>query len=468
MPSLQVLTRLFQKLWGLDHEERSSELLCKTTDDNIPESVLVGYGDEKIRKADNRRIFKQHRVHRKERRLKACMKQVLGGAFSGYFNRELEQEIVDDLISSSMFSPKRTQYTMERAHKGTAVIMKKLRKLLADRVFAILSVISHRLFKKSVELEWSFLNNNRQNLTDSILLFEDFGGLFGCSQLDTAQLPYLLSFVVRIESYEKAVVNTAHDVLDGLIEEYLLSFRAGRHDDPDIVDTLQEYWYDWGAFRSPLYKHQDYFGWDCTEAYKSDAPTCNDCTLPRHVWAFLFDSWSIIQLALRRDRRWYPPSAEKTILTDKQWLENRFKLFAAQDALVRGALAMSRTQELLQASNWFRTSNEPRYDRLKLGGIHRAQPYSHHFEPGRFSQSYIAPWAYFTYENRVKTYEAMRLARQYQTEVSPVEREVEEVEFSGGIWVGLVKDLSVPIAVAAVSFDAMHLPNTAVLGCWCT
>lgn len=158
----------------------------------------------------------------------------------------------------------------------------------------------------------------------------------------------------------------------------------------------------------------------------------------------------------------YPPTDNNATLTCKQWYENRFKLFVAQDALIRGALAMSRTRELREASDWFRTSSEPRYDRLKLGGIHRAQPYSHHFEAGKFSQSYIAPWAHFTYEHLVKIYGKMRLARQRLIEVPPEEKEVEEVEFSRGIWIELVRELSVPVAVAAVSFDAMHLVNTDV------
>lgn len=391
------------------------------------------------------------------------MKQIVGGAFSGYLDQKLEQEIVNDLISSSKFSPKSEQYTLQQIQKGTAAITDKLYDLLGDRIFAILTIISKRLFNKSVALEFDFFDNNCQMFTDSILPYEDFGGLFGSNRSDSEKPPYLLSFVVRIESYHKASVLTAYDVPNGLTEEYLLSFRAGRHDDSDIVDTLQEYWSDWGAFGTPLYKHQDHFGWDCTEAYKKDAPTCNNCTLSRHVWANPFDAWSIIQLALQKDGHWYPPTDNNPVLTKKQWYENRFKLFVAQDALIRGALAMSRTRELRQASDWFRTSNEPRYDRLKLGGIHRAQPYSHHFEPGNFSQSYIAPWAHFTYEHRVKLYEEMRLARQRATEVPPEKKEVEEIEFGGGIWVEFMRDLSVPIAVAAVSLDAIHLTNTAVL-----
>jgi hypothetical protein len=125
---------------------------------------------------------------------------------------------------------------------------------------------------------------------------------------------------------------------------------------------------------------------------------------------------------------------------------------------------MSRTKELREATSWFHSSSaSPRYDRLKLGGIHRAQPYSHHFEAGRHNIPYLAPWVHFTLPYRVQEYEKMRLAQQRKTEVTPTEAESEESESSTGLWWEAVKDLSVPIAIAAVSLDGLHLGNTPVM-----
>jgi hypothetical protein len=90
----------------------------------------------------------------------------------------------------------------------------------------------------------------------------------------------------------KERIKTKFDVPNGQIEEYLLKFRFGRHDDADIVDTLQEYWHDWGAFGGHIYKYQGLFPWDCTEAYSRYPVECNEYNLAKHVWSFPFDSWS--------------------------------------------------------------------------------------------------------------------------------------------------------------------------------
>jgi hypothetical protein len=125
---------------------------------------------------------------------------------------------------------------------------------------------------------------------------------------------------------------------------------------------------------------------------------------------------------------------------------------------------MARTQPLRQASDWFRTSTEPRFDRLKLGGIHRAQPYSHHFEAGRFRQSYIAEWAHFTKEARIRWYETIRLARQRLTEVPPQQQAVEKLEMSKGDLLRFAEELSVPIAGVAIFAELAHMPHTAIAG----
>ena len=119
----------------------------------------------------------------------------------------------------------------------------------------------------------------------------------------------------------------------GLTEEYLLKFQYGRHDNSDIIDTLQEYWYDWGDFRDYLYIYQDVFPGTAPKPMV-DPTTCNDCNISKHMWSFSFDSWSTIQLHLQKDRRWYRPRTEgKLRLTDLEWVENRLKLMLARDVL---------------------------------------------------------------------------------------------------------------------------------------
>ncbi|KAJ5706630.1 hypothetical protein N7488_006431 [Penicillium malachiteum] len=188
-----------------------------------------------------------------------------------------------------------------------------------------------------------------------------------------------MSFVFPYEGYLRNKINTKYDVPYGLTEEYLLKFHFGLHDDADIIDTLQEYWFDWGAFGAPLYKNQELFPWDCTEAYGRHPTKCNECNLAKHVLAFPLDSWSIAELHLHRDPYLYPPG-------DTSWMQNRLKVLTALSLLSRAAVGMAKSEKFRATTSWLDfKSNHPRTQnpsrvRVKLGGIHRAQPCSHSFE----------------------------------------------------------------------------------------
>lgn len=353
------------------------------------------------------------------------MKQVVGGAFSGNSEKELEDEIVSILVSELATMNKITAREDEaKIEAAASQVLEKMKKLLEKRITYYFDKIAGRLFSPDVTLRWDAETNNCQYFCDSIFRYDDFGHLFAAHSDEDPKPDYLLSFVVRMQGYDAALVRTKYDVPNGLTEEYLLGFKTGRHDDADIFDTLQEYWYDWGGFKSHLYDHQDVFPWDCTEAFKKDdaaPPACGTCNIAKHVWAFPFDAWSIILLHLTKDRRWYCPTAKSKYirLTDKEWMENRVKLFLALAALNRGAAAMSNTPQLVQSSKWLSSSPDAQFDRLKLGGIHRAQPFSHHFEIGRHTYFKLAPWIHLPLEARKRGYETMRAARRALPDVPP-------------------------------------------------
>ena len=369
------------------------------------------------------------------------MKQVVGGAFSGYLNPEKETEIIQSLITECQFQPRSVQYNIKRFSEAARRVTQKIKQLLEPWITSYLDRIVTRLFDSTVKLQWSSLENNCQIFSDAILRYEDFGGLFPSAS--SRGIDYLMSFVVRLESYNHTGIKSKYDVPNGLTEEYLLGFRSGRHDDADIIDTLQEYWHDWGAFGCLPYEHQELFPWDCTEAFNLDSVSCGSCNIAKHVWAFPFDSWSIIQHHLQKDRRWYQPGtgSRHTRLTDKEWAENRFELMRAQDALLRGALAMTKTRELRSSADWFRTSVDPHLDRLKLGGIHRAQPFSHRYQLGSSTQYFLAPWAHLRPENRLRAYEALRERRRGLADVGMV-REKSDDETSGVGKMDLYDDLA--------------------------
>jgi hypothetical protein len=342
------------------------------------------------------------------------MKQVAGGAFSGLFNEALEDKIIEELLHESQLLFDRSSSedeTMLEQSLGRLIAL--LKGLLDPRIEIYLETVASRLLDPKTNLHWDFRTNNCQTFCDSLLDQKLFGPLLASlqSQNGEARNPlYLMSFVSRPGSYNKEPVKTKFDVPSGLIEEYLLRFRYGIHDESDIVDTLQEYWYDWGAFGGQIYKYQDLFPWDCTEAFGRYPTICNNCNIAKHTWAFPFDSWSIAALHLTKDRHLYPATdpQDPQPLSDLDWMKNRCTVLLAQDVLLTAAAAMAKIPALHQATEWLHKQANPKKDRLKLGGIHRAQPFSHYFERGKYHHYFVAEWAHLKREDQIIAYKRLR------------------------------------------------------------
>ena len=330
--------------------------------------------------SEDRLLYSQLRDQRKTKRYKTALKQVVGGLFGGLSSPDLEAEVVDLVISGSQKnlddedeSPRKNK---ELLNSVLEPIMERLITLMKPRVDIMLRSITERLLDTRVKLHWDKKTNNCQNFCDSLINYQIYGGLTSYSseiKLTGLDPLYVMSFVCRPEGYRRERrVRTKFDVPSGLCEEYLLKFRYGFHVDSDIFDTLQEYWYDWGAFSGPLYRYQHLFPWDCTEAYNRSSAKCNDCNISKHVWSFPSDSWSIAELHLTRGRMMYPD-----ISSDQEWMKNRMMVILAQTALFTAAKAMAESVTFHNATSWIAKHADPRMDRIKLGGIHRAQPFSH-------------------------------------------------------------------------------------------
>ncbi|KAF4982513.1 hypothetical protein FZEAL_1884, partial [Fusarium zealandicum] len=375
----------------------------------------------------DRTVWKRKRQTESLKRYKAIMKQVVGVPFSGSLDHEKELEIVQDILTACKQPfddsglPASDQIKLLNSVLDPA--MGKLKLLLGSRLKIYLGSIANRLLDENVKLAWSATDNNCQMFCGSLLdrsLFEPFLNGEASQTNEDAYPLYNMSFVCPDEGYRQRNVRSKFDVPFGLTEEYLLRFHFGRHDEADIIDTYQEYWYDWGDFGGTLYPYQDLFPWDCTEAYNRYPTKCGDCNLAKHVWAFPFDSWSMSSLHLARDRHMYGPATTDKNMTavgegasPSSWMRNRLTVLSAVSALNRGATAMARTRELQQATQWLhKTSTRPDLDpsvvRVKLGGIHRAQPLSHYFEAGRYCHYFIAPWATWPRPVQIEAYELLR------------------------------------------------------------
>ena len=74
-------------------------------------------------------------------------------------------------------------------------------------------------------------------------------------------------------------------------------------------------------------------------------------------------------------------------------MRNRLTVLEAHDALLAATTAMYRSRSFREATDWLHSVPHERVDRFKLGGIHRAQPFSHEFEKGRYHEYMLADWA---------------------------------------------------------------------------
>ncbi|KAE8420152.1 hypothetical protein BDV36DRAFT_307202 [Aspergillus pseudocaelatus] len=375
-----------------------------------------------------RHLWQQQRQLGQPKRYKALMKQIVGAPFTGVLSQkpesEQENEIIELLVAASKQPFDNPGLPIMEQQKILDVtissVLEKLKDLLNSRVKVYLTSIARRLLDTENILTWSATSNNCQNFCNSLIDTDLFEPLANGPHMQSSEVSsplYLMSFVCPPEGYLNNKIISKFDVPIGLTEEYLLRFHYGRHDEADLIDTLQEYWYDWGAFDSTLYNYQDLFPWDCTEAYRRYPTKCGDCNLSKHVWAFPFDSWSIIGLHLYRDKHMYQPKQDADTKTTNPWLRDRLTILTASSILARAATAMAKSPTFCKATAWLHSKEkglrriDPSLARVKLGGIHRAQPFSHYFEAGTYSHYFLAEWALKKREYKITDYETLRDGR---------------------------------------------------------
>ncbi|KAG8672287.1 hypothetical protein FPOAC2_05665 [Fusarium poae] len=376
--------------------------------------LLTGHTD--------RLLYSQNRP-RYPKRYKAFMKQVVGGAFCDFFDSDKEEDLIDAFIHESNYLADGYSNSSEQnvlLDKSAKRLLLHVKGYLGSRVQAYITNIATRLLDPRIHLEWDRQSNSCQTFCDNLIDRGLFGSLFTSEPFDNKLQPfYLMSFVCRPGAEVPVRALSRYDVPNGLTEEYLFKYHYGRHDDSDIIDSLSEYWTDWGGFEGPIYPYQDVFPWDCTEAYDRYPGNCGDCNVSKHVFAFPFDSWSIASLHLSRGRELYPlnptladkPTKENPtegFMSDTDWFKNRLTILLGQDTLLATAVAMSNNPQFRASTNWLHGDSDKTMDRLKLGGIHRAQPFSHHFEKGAYHRYFVADWSLYTLPLRISEYEKLR------------------------------------------------------------
>ncbi|KAL8366755.1 hypothetical protein RB595_010558 [Gaeumannomyces hyphopodioides] len=419
----------------------------------------------------------------RHRRVKALMKQIVGSPFwgvGGLSDTSIEDRVVKAVAEASLKYAenhrKSARFNEQRKASLRHKILRDIQSLLHARLKSYLRTIAGRLLDRDIPLAWHILDNNCQRFCDAVIDRRVFSSFMLYKRNDNCVtrwgIPplYLVSFVSRIgchDGFPKRIVPVSRAAAaNGHTEEFLLRYRRfGHHNDTDIVDSLTEYWTDWGGFREPIFPHQGLFPWDCTEARtaeeEAEAPQvrCGDCSLAKHLWAFPLDAWSIVQLHLCRERRFYAPpfgdvaaAAAAAQLSLDEWRYNRLGVLGAMQALGVVAVAMRGSPVFKHACRWNFTPRglvfpddkgsrrarrlylrkrgrlvveQGRYrweggdggvvvvdhDRVKLAGIHRAQPASHLYGHAMLHDCTLTDWADLAPADQVAAYVALRDAR---------------------------------------------------------
>lgn len=353
--------------------------------------------------------------------------EIHGGEANGEADliRTEESDVVDILVEKArrfQYSHLRKRNNEPRLRDAAAEVTKVLRRLIEARVREYLNIIAKRLFHEDLPLTLDFLFNNCQNFCENLLDKTHFRNFVPFSDPEKKKPPlFAMSFVLPPKSYEKVDVTSKWDVPLGLTEEYLLDHQFKRYNESDILDTMHEYWHDWGGFGAHLYPFQDLFPWDCTEAYRENSATCNTCTLAKHVWSFPLDAFSLTKFYLWRSVSRYPPanldapqafnedsSTDPSLaqLSPEAWRRNRLLVLLAHDKLVKVAVAMAKTPKFVEICTDPTKKIGPEWMRRKLGGIHRAQPYSNYFY--RENTDEVAEWVHLSRDSQIRIYESLR------------------------------------------------------------
>ncbi|KAL4922976.1 uncharacterized protein BDV17DRAFT_278354 [Aspergillus undulatus] len=359
----------------------------------------------------------------KRKHYKLAMKQVVGTPFSGLFHEssddgQLEQKIVKALVAASQDTTGDLQSDQEARDAVVSPILDNLRSHLGSRLKIYIDSITGKLLKPTTGLT---TNAGRSSLKFCSSLLEPalFGPLVDNTAVSSLASPlYLMSFACpAMTEYPHDRPLSRYDVPYGFTEEYLHRYYFRRYADSDIIDYLHEYWHDWGCFPDgPLYKYQSLFPWDCSEAWRSCPTPCGNCSIAKHVWAFPFDAWSMITLHLQREKHLYPPSSD-------DWVSSRRTLLSASNAMTRVAVAMAQSPRFAKSTAWLHepqnavSTRHPSLLRVRLGGIHRAQPFSHYHDLGTGDVFFVASWADVSSSNRVSDYKQLLKERMSACEI---------------------------------------------------
>jgi len=276
-----------------------------------------------------------------DRRFLASVKQVYGGAFSGYRTElhQNEKAVVDLLVTVSsclILDPSKSAATNHKTlHSAAAVVLHALQDLIGHGVHTHLERLSAKLLQRETVLRWNPRSNSCQHFANT-LLDGDFTGLYPQPShrpsLDSEGPPsasrecpwarYLFCFKARIDPPQVYRNNTQHR---SLIWQFYETSRSNL----DLVEFVEQTLARRSADPSP--------SWPILlQRPPSDVPEADPSNPPKKslladaVWELPRDTLSLLQTHLLRRRERFS-SPQGYALTKSDWIFNRLRVLQQLD-----------------------------------------------------------------------------------------------------------------------------------------
>lgn len=272
--------------------------------------------------------------------VQAAIKQVVGGAFSGYHPH---LRALEDLVIKMFFKaaekwreqPLKSRRANEKGLRQYAKTIVGVIKLgMDDHVQHYLKTLTDTLFDAKTNLCWEKYENNCQNFCDVLLTGDAFAHVFPSKD-------NLRSLRIKGDP----------------CSDYVISFRT----DPGLGEAVQSTGISIGpmtAFLKQVHRPTNVLLYQESQGRRNspETPLCarvfawhcqsEDCDLADHVWTNPAELVSVLQFHLLSERNDYKaasadPEAEESPMTDIEWTRARLAVLQALDSFQTSAASIS-------------------------------------------------------------------------------------------------------------------------------
>ncbi|KAK0955857.1 hypothetical protein LTR91_022654 [Friedmanniomyces endolithicus] len=312
---------------GVRVSTRKSPGFGRTIRPNIAEKILAI--------DPSRRLFhaKGWKLHRP---IQAVIKQVVGGAFSGYHGRlaPLEDMIIQGTVVASrrwrmkpLASP---QNNCACLLGHSARIVSAMKFGIDDHVAVYLNRLVDAVYNANTDLVFDRYQNNCQNFCNAMLHYSSFATVLPQAE--------------NVQSF-RGPNNRAIGL------DYLLSFRT-RRDLRQALEASRARIGPLSAFLKQLHHPDNVLDYRSIQQNQREAAACakvlastcpdSDCTLADHVWTNPAELVSILQLHLLLEKEDYEQEQAKSqFRSEAEWMQQSIQVLKTLDSFTTSAAALA-------------------------------------------------------------------------------------------------------------------------------